>query len=161
MSARSAPGRRGSPWSPGLVSGTATLREGRPAGRRTAGPVHCVGEAGADPEGTPRSSLGVPVLFCTSSRQGNELFCKRMLTRGSCYPPPGVFDSLSPLILPLSLFLKFTLDPRKRRLLVFEDANRAALRPHLAKVRAPVLCPGRAEGLNKRRQHGLVVWPAP
>lgn len=29
-------------------------------------------------------------------------------------------------------FKKITIDPRKRKLLVFEDANRAALRPHLA-----------------------------
>lgn len=36
---------------------------------------------------------------------------------------------------PLIIFLKkITIDPRKRKLLVFEDANRAALRSHLARV---------------------------
>lgn len=38
---------------------------------------------------------------------------------------------MSPLFL---FFKKITIDPRKRKLLVFEDANRVALRLHLAKV---------------------------
>lgn len=60
--------------------------------------------------------------------------------------PESVVDSLSPL----TLFKKITIDPRKRTLLIFEDANSAALRRRLAKVRMP--SEGRAEGLNKGRE---------
>jgi hypothetical protein len=66
-----------------------------------------------------------------------------------------VFDSLSPLIL---FFKKITIDPRKRKLLVFEDANRAALCTHLAKVPATCLYLARAEGLNQGRVDSR-AWP--